>query len=130
MIFHERGCEYLDTLRMQNFEIVAFYPYTSRTVYNLFEQDHNGPTEFDSMLNTFWLEIEEELDKMNIMSDNKIVVELRPKKFFNNKNFFLSSNIFVGFYDNIVSVGLGVYQPDDWTKKSNRRFDVKIPEIE
>jgi len=37
-------------------------------------------------------------------------------------NFIFNSALYVGYKDNVVSIGMGVWQPDDYTKKYNKTF--------
>jgi len=37
-------------------------------------------------------------------------------------NAFLNSALYVGYKDNVVSIGMGVWQPGEYTKEYNRTF--------
>lgn len=108
-------------LKPENFKVVAFYPYTSGTERKILTQSHNYKTEESDFLDTFGNAIKEMVLEKGCYWDNKVVVELefiskhtKPVK---------TSNIFVGYYDNIWSIGLDVWQ-DEWLEiyGSNKYF--------
>jgi len=119
-----RGFSLQDTLTLDNFKIVEYYPYTSIVNLRIVESDRDGHSPFDEWLNSLWDEISKWLrDEKNIWPDNKVAVKLVPKGF-NREigNLFFNSALYVGYKDNVVSIGLGVWQPDSYTKKYNKTF--------
>lgn len=107
-------------LKLDNFDIVAFYPYTSVVIGRILEQNHNYETEEANLLTSFFNEVLKEFPKYNIKNDNKIVVELRLKKDNFAVNFIKVGSIFLGYYDNKITLGIGVYQLDNYTQKYNQ----------
>ena len=117
-----------ETLTLENFKIVEYFPYTSIVTLRVVNTRPNYETPFDGWLNDLWNNIERYLEsEHNIMPDNKVAVKLvvRPEKYANRKpnNDFLDGCIYVGRKDGVVSIGFGVWQPDDWTKKHNIKFE-------
>ena len=118
-----RGFELEDTLTLDNFKIVEYYPYTSIVNLRIVESDRDGHSPFDEWLNSLWGEISEWLrEEKNIQPDNKVAVKLVPKDPKLDANAFLNSALYVGYKDNVVSIGMGVWQPEEYTKKYNRTF--------
>ena len=116
-----------DTLTLEKFDIVEYFPYTSIVTMRIVETNPNHRTIFDEWLNNLWSEIEKWLQKeQGIMADNKVAVKLVVKNnVFSRRspsNDYLDGAIYVGWKDNMVSIGFGVWQPDDYTKKYNRKF--------
>ena len=112
--------EYILWLKSTNFEVAAFYPYTSIVCNRILSQDHNYKSDEHDFLEKFGNEVLEMIVQKGLKIDNKIVVELKSK--ISNDFFCFKSNIFVGFKDGCISVGLGVWQPDAFTKKNNVKF--------
>ena len=117
-----------ETLSLENFKIVEYFPYTSIVTLRVVNTNPNYETPFDGWLNDLWNNIERYLDKEhNIMPDNKVAVKLvvKPEVYANREpsNDFLDGCIYVGRKDGVVSIGFGVWQPDDWTKKHNIKFE-------
>ena len=118
-----RGFELEDTLTLDNFKIVEYYPYTSIVNLRIVESDRDGHSPFDEWLNSLWGEISEWLrEEKNIQPDNKVAVKLVPKDPKLDANAYLNSALYVGYKDNVVSIGMGVWQPDNYTKKYNKTF--------
>lgn len=115
-----------DTLNLENFKVVEYFPYTSIVTMRIVEQHDLGV--FNGWLDSLWGSIEKYLwDEHKIMPDNKVAVRLsvKPEVFSsrNTSNDFLLGSVYVGCKDGKVSIGFGVWQPDDWTKKYNRKFE-------
>ena len=118
-----RGFSLQDTLTLDRFDIVEYYPYTSIVYLRIVESDRDGHSPFDEWLNSLWDEILKWLRvEKNIWPDNKVAVKLVPKDPKLDANTFLNSALFVGYKDNVVSIGMGVWQPEEYTKKYNRTF--------
>ena len=118
-----RGFALEDTLTLDNFKIVEYYPYTSIVNLRIVESDRDGHSPFDEWLNSLWDEISKWLrEEKEIEPDNKVAVKLVPKDPKLDANAYLNSAIYVGYKDNVVSVGMGVWQPDSYTKKYNKTF--------
>ena len=117
------GFSFFDTLSLEDYKIVEYFPYTTIVVERIIEQNHNYPTIFDDFLNELWDEIEKTLEtKHHITPDNKVAVKLVPKERNGRKGFSFGS-IYVGRKDGIISIGLGVWQPWDFTKDGNKKFE-------
>lgn len=109
------------TLKMENFDVVGFFPYTSHVTNVLLSQNHNYKTHYHDLLESFGNEVETAAIAKGCVWDNKVVVKLKPK--INPRVDEVDSGyLFVGYYDNIWSVGLGVWQPNSWTKEYNKIF--------
>ena len=120
-----RGFSLQDTLTLDNFKIVEYYPYTTIVNLRIVESDRHGHSPFDEWLNSLWDEISKWLrDEKNIWPDNKVAVKLVPKDPKLDANAYLNSALYVGYKDNVVSIGLGVWQPDNYTKKYNKTFKI------
>lgn len=122
-----RGFSMEDTLTLDRFKVVEYFPYTSIVTMRIVETDFDHKNIFDGWLNGLWKDIEEWLQtEKGIMPDNKVAVRLavRDDVFSqrNPSNDYLDGSVYVGYKDDVVSVGFGVWQPDDWTKKHNRKF--------
>lgn len=112
------------------FKVVAFYPYTSVVLCRFMEQSHNCKTEIDEDLDKFFSKYMEIAKKMGAQFDNKVAIELVPKYELVNVGFEKKCHLFLGKYDGKVSVGLGLYQPDSWTKKYNLYLNEKTGKLE
>ena len=124
-----RGFDMEDTLTLDNFKVVEYYPYTSIVTMRIVETDLFHENIFDKWLKSLWKEIEEWLEtEKGIMPDNKVAVKLAVKddvfsqRKFRPSNDYLGGVVYIGYKDNVVSIGFGVWQPDDWTKKYNKKF--------
>lgn len=118
-----RGFLLQDTLTLDRFDIVEYYPYTSVVYLRIVESDRDGRSPFDEWLNSLWDEISKWLRvEKNIEPDNKVAVKLVPKNPKLDANAFLNSALYVGYKDNVVSIGMGVWQPGEYTKEYNRTF--------
>lgn len=118
-----KGFSLQDTLTLDRFDIVEYYPYTSIVYLRIVESDRDGHSPFDEWLNSLWDEILKWLKvEKNIWPDNKVAVKLVPKDPKLDANAFLNTALFVGYKDNVVSIGMGVWQPEEYTKKYNRTF--------
>jgi len=118
-----KGFSLQDTLTLDRFDIVEYYPYTSVVYLRIVESDRDGHSPFDEWLNSLWDEILKWLKvEKNIWPDNKVAVKLVPKDPKLDANAFLNSALYVGYKDNVVSIGMGVWQPEEYTKKYNRTF--------
>lgn len=112
---------YNSWLKPENFKVVGFYPYTSSTINRIYTQSHNCKTEEHDFLTEFGNAILDKAIELGCSKDNKIVVEIEFVTSIGD--FRKTSNLFVGFYDGIINIGLGVYQPDEYTQKYNQFFN-------
>lgn len=116
---HMKFCSLLEG---NNLKIVGLFPYTSHTMYEVYTQSHNVKTEYHDLLDKLWECLIIQARSINILSDNKIVFKCKidkPKSY----SYEESSYIYVGSYDGIVSVGLGIRQSDPYTQKFNQFFE-------
>jgi len=113
------GLKYYLKSWKKHFKIVAFYPYTSHTLLTIYSTDYNHETPDDEWLNDLISSIKEEVkNKLGYNSwDNKVVVELQPIVDLNAS--VKLSNIFIGWYDNKVTVALGMWQ-EEYISKYNK----------
>jgi hypothetical protein len=107
-------------MKAENFEIVAYYPYTSIVTNTILSQSHNYETPEHLFIQKFADEIKAQwLEKLNVW-DNKVVIEVREKRTKTHEKMFnRCSSFFIGYKDNIISIGLGMYQPDSYTSNGN-----------
>lgn len=121
-------------LNFTEFKVVAYYPYTSVVIMRFAEQNYNFKCDIEEELNAFFEKYMQEAEKLGAIRDNKVVIELSPISTFDKNNvnnlFYKSSNIFVGYKDNKVSIGLGVYQPDTFTQAHNLYLNRKTGKLE
>ena len=75
-----RGFGMEETLTLDNFKVVEYYPYTSIVTMRIVETDLFHENIFDKWLKSLWKEIEEWLEtEKGIMPDNKVAVKLTVK---------------------------------------------------
>ena len=113
--------DYKFWLNSNKYKVVGFYPYTSGVDFKLLSQSFNMKTEEHDFLEKFCNEIKNMALAKGVIWDNKVVIEIQPILSRNDR--IKASNVFVGCYDGIWSVGLGVWQ-DEWLEKngSNKYF--------
>lgn len=101
-------------LRLKDFVITAFYPYTTVVGLRMFEEDFNFETEADEVLDRFWNEILVELEKRKIFLDNKIAVRLKAKKPEEFRPGYLEcGTLYCGCYDGRVSLGFMLWRDSE-----------------
>ena len=108
-------------LKADCFKVVGFYPYTSIVQKRICEQSHNYKTEDHDFIEDFGTAIQKQAIDLGVLWDNKVVVEIAAKE--SNGFFTEESNLFVGYKDGRISIGLSVWQPDHWTKQYNQKFE-------
>ena len=106
-------------LRADRFKVVGFYPYTSIVQRRICEQSHNCINADHEFLEEFGANIKAKAEKLGARWDNKVVVEIAPDK---TNEYYTESNLFVGYKDGVICIGLSVWQPDEYTKKYNQTF--------
>lgn len=114
--------KFCDLLKGDNLKIVGLCPYTSHIMYEVYTQSHNFKTEYHDLLDKLWECLIIQARSINILSDNKIVFKCKidkPKSY----SYEESSYVYVGSYDGIVSVGLGIEQNDPYTQNFNQFFE-------
>lgn len=107
--------EYKLWLNPEKFKVVGFYPYTSGVERKILSQYHNYKTDDHDYLDYFCNSVKDMAIAKGCIWDNKVVVELEPIS--TNHNHVKASNIFVGCYDGLWSVGFGVWQ-DEWLERN------------
>lgn len=107
------------------YDVVAFYPYTSVISNRILEQSHNYKTEEHDFIQKFADDIKSKAEELDCEWDNKVVVEiqLRKSKLYNEQR--KDSNLFVGYYDGKISIGLGVWLPDAPKNIDFEKFKIK-----
>lgn len=96
-------------LQPENFTVVAFYPYTSIVTCPLLEQSHNYKSSSHEFLKEFGEKIKQMVLEKGVIWDNKVVVEIKP---YTKIEEAVNSNLFVGFKDGLIRIGLGVWMVD------------------
>lgn len=112
----------MELINSNELEIIAFYPYTSIVINRLMEENHNYETKEAEFLQRFGSAMITKLNNEHptIKWDNKVVIEFRVKNdIIGSKK---QSSLFLGWKDNKWSLGLGMWQPDDFTAKYNKIF--------
>lgn len=121
----------------ENYEVVGFYPYTSHVINRLLGQS------FGNTLEDIAPELKELLDKCikdaeekGARHDNKVVYELASKAKHNNEDEnVVESHIFIGWYDNNISIGFGVWQEKFYSQrnlflnKETGKFERKMKKV-
>ena len=106
-------------LKAYRFKVVGFYPYTSIVQRKICEQSYNHKTEDHDFIEDFGRNIQSKAMELGVSWDNKVVVEIAPEV---TTPEYIESNLFVGYKDGIICIGLSVYQPDSYTKQYNQKF--------
>jgi len=106
-------------LKPENFKVVGFYPYTSIVTNRILSQGHNHKTPEHDFVEEFGSAIKMKAEDLKCPWDNKVVCEIALIDHMKNSN---NSNLFIGYKDGIISIGLGIWQPDSWTAKENKKF--------
>jgi hypothetical protein len=108
-----------EVFTLDNFRITDYYPYTSIVTMRILESGDS-----DCWLKNLWDEIEKFLEKKGIMPDNKVAVRMVVKDdiFCRYGTDYVDGGVYVGSKDGIVSIGFGVWQPEEYTKKHNKHF--------
>lgn len=97
-------------------EIIAFYPYTTFVQNAIINCDLGENPEFES----FCESIIEKAIKLGARDDNKIAIEIRiPFDSTKNDHNRVSGSVFIGSCDHRYTLGLSIWQPDNYTKKYN-----------
>jgi hypothetical protein len=92
------------------FELLSFFPYPSGVRHQLLSQSHNYESEEHTFLDEFGeLMLKEFENETGFRRDNKIVIEFTPVNFKDNEKY---SSLFLGYKDNVFSIGLGAFQVD------------------
>ena len=113
-----RGFSLQDTLTLDNFKIVEYYPYTSIVNLRIVESDRDGHSPFDEWLNSLWDEISTWLEReKKIHRDNKTAVNIlimieELKKMFAQLGDKEQVDVMVDFYNYIYSI-----QQDEFKKR-------------
>jgi hypothetical protein len=115
-------------------EVVAYYPYTSIVTLRIYESQNFGEERDDEgfYAQKLFEKYMQEAENLDCRRDNKAVIELKPKRMKRGKDypFAKDSSIFIGRYDGKVSIGLGVYIPyDSCAEKYIQNVKVKDEEI-
>lgn len=93
---------------------VKFYRYRSGISHKILSQNHNYKTKEHDYLQELGISIKEIVKSKGINWDNKIVVECELLDIHPDCT-KAQSNIFISYYDNIISIGLSVWS-DEWIK--------------
>lgn len=100
-------------LLQQDYQILAFYPYTSITFNRILQQNYNYKTEEHDLLEEFWNKMWKKAEDLGCHFDNKIVLEIKPT--IKGKH----SSLFLGRKDGLISLGLSMTQ-DEWLEELKR----------
>lgn len=113
-------------LQAERYDIVAFYPYTSVVSTRILEQSHNRKTEEHDFIQKFADDIQNKAEKLGCVWDNKVVVEIQLRDLTKiDKDQCKDSNLFVGYYNGKISIGLGVWLPDAPKNTDFEKFKIK-----
>ena len=99
--------------KIQDLKPVKFYRYTSGVTHKILSQNHNYKTNEHHYLNKIGTEVKELVKSKGINWDNKVVVEC--ELLYTHSDMKSKSNIFISYYDNIISIGLSVWS-DKWVE--------------
>ncbi len=110
-------------LKPESFNVVGFYPYTSIVTCRILTKELFIKSKNDEFIQKFANEIEAKAIALGCRMDNKVVIEIEYINTFGN--FTKQSNLFVGYKDCTIAIGLGIWQPDSWTAEHNKRFIAK-----
>ena len=102
--------DFIYWLRIENLKPINFYPYKSGVICRILTQNHNYETEEHNFLNGLGSKIQDVVGKQ-ILWDNKVVIECEIIS--SRIDLKALSKIYIGKYDGIWSVGLGVWS-DPW----------------
>ena len=98
-------------LKADRFIPVRFYGYTSIVCNTIWEQSHNYKSEEHDMVQAFADIIEAKALALGAIWDNKVVVEIQYQSTANQPEYVMS-NLFVGYKDGRIVIGLGVWMAD------------------
>lgn len=96
----------LNTLNLQNWEITAYYGYRSSVIDRIATQSHNYKTQEHDFLEKIWSFVWEKAELKGFKLDNKIVLQLTNVCVLSDSP---KSVLYIGRYDNIISLGLSMY---------------------
>lgn len=100
-------------LRVENLRPIRFYAYTSAVMCKILSQSHNYKTAESEFLDDLGTKLQEVVESKGIHWDNKVVVECEIEGNYHDQKAI--SNVFIGQYDGVWSVGFGVHG-DKWIK--------------
>ncbi len=100
----------LEYFHLKDWEVTMFFPYTSAVTNRFASQNYNYETPEHHILEDLWNHFWGIADAKGCRLDNKIVLRLTKKA---SAVELFPINIYLGRYDGIVSLGLGVNQ-DSW----------------
>jgi hypothetical protein len=100
-------------MKPERFTPVNFYPYTSIVTNIIWEQSHNRITDDHKTIEEFAGKIKSMAEAMGARWDNKVVVEIAYTDLMNNPR-YIQSNLFIGYKDGRIVIGLGVWMADSW----------------
>jgi hypothetical protein len=95
-------------IRQGEWELVNYYPYPSSTRFKIFEFDMSKPKNYSPADGAFFYNIKSDLFENYLINDskpnidNKMVIEIKID----------TCSLYVGFYDNMCSIGMSVHQRD------------------
>lgn len=96
-----------------DWNVTAFYPYTSMVADQLCEQSWNHTTDDDAFLDELWKVMWAKAEALGCVLDNKVVIRLMKQT-----NFCIST-LYLGRYDGKISLGLSMMQ-DGWLEEDGR----------
>lgn len=107
-------------LSYDEYEIVAFYPYTSIVTNRLVETNINYSQDTDELLEQLLMQVRHSLSAQLPQArwDNKVVIAFKIPALLKLQQ-EASSTLFLGSKDGMIHLGLGMYQPDSYTHNHN-----------
>ena len=103
-----------------NIVVEAFYPYTSIVTMRIAETNINYSKDTDELLQELLAKVRTALEEQLPQArwDNKVVIAFKAKAGF-TAPYEEASTLYLGWKDNLIHLGLGMYQPDTYTWKYN-----------
>lgn len=114
--------EFILFFNESNWKVTGFFPYTSHVMDSILSQNHNYKDTHDDFLQHLWDYFSNEAEKLGCELDNKVVIQITKV----NNSFKSSphnSILYIGRYDNKVSIGLSLWQ-DEWITDRNKYFPI------
>lgn len=112
--------------RSEEWAVTGFFRYKSSVQDRVLEQDHNYITPEHEFLQQMWEDMWSKAVKLGCVFDNKIVLQItkipNPRI---KEEIAINATLYLGYYDNKISLGLSVYQ-DAWLKDQNNYFPLPV----
>ncbi len=109
---------------LEGAQIVGFYPYETMVLQEIIEISTNEklPT-FDQVIFEFSEKIKQKAIDLGCAWENKVVVEILCSTNKSTGYFQKDSSLFIGWFDNKISIGISIWQVSKSTQERNIYFD-------